>query len=179
MMPLLEVWAFIFLKGRTLLDKYMDVDGIKNKIEERLKTLGYSLYSIKYLRDNKKGNTLEIIVDRDESINLDDIVSVSDNLSSYLDEIIDDKDETSYTLDVSSLGAENTIDISKLDKYVGKYVNLHLSHPYKGENILEGTITSYDKESNTIILTYKIKTRVINASLKISDIDRARLAIKF
>ena len=178
-MPLLEVWAFIFLKGRTLLDKYMDVDGIKNKIEERLKTLGYSLYSIKYLCDNKKGNTLEIIVDRDESINLDDIVSVSDNLSSYLDEIIDDKDETSCTLDVSSLGAEKPIDISKLDKYVGKYVNLHLSHPYKGENILEGIISSYDKESNTIILTYKIKTRVINASLKISDIDRARLAIKF
>ena len=155
----------------------MDVDGIKRKIEERLNSLGYRLYSLKYLRD-KKGNTLEIIVDRDENINLDDIVSVSDNLSTLLDEI-DDKDETPYTLDVSSLGAEKPIEISRLDKYVGKYVNLHLSHPYKGENILEGTISSFDKESNTIILTYKIKTRVINASLKISDIDRARLAIKF
>ncbi len=155
----------------------MDVDGIKRKIEERLNSLGYRLYSLKYLRD-KKGNTLEIIVDRDENINLDDIVSVSDNLSTLLDEI-DDNDETPYTLDVSSLGAEKPIEISRLDKYVGKYVNLHLSHPYKGENILEGTISSYDKESNTITLTYKIKTRVVNATIKISDIDRARLAIKF
>lgn len=155
----------------------MDVDGIKRKIEERLNSLGYRLYSLKYLRD-KKGNTLEIIVDRDENINLDDIVSVSDNLSTLLDEI-DDKDETPYTLDVSSLGAEKPIEISRLDKYVGKYVNLHLSHPYKGENILEGTISSYDKESNTITLTYKIKTRVVNATINISDIDRARLAIKF
>lgn len=155
----------------------MDVDGIKRKIEERLNSLGYRLYSLKYLRD-KKGNTLEIIVDRDENINLDDIVSVSDNLSTLLDEI-DDKDETPYTLDVSSLGAEKPIEISRLDKYVGKYVNLHLSHPYKGENILEGTISSFDKESNTITLTYKIKTRVVNATINISDIDRARLAIKF
>ena len=155
----------------------MDVDGIKRKIEERLNSLGYRLYSLKYLRD-KKGNTLEIIVDRDENINLDDIVSVSDNLSTLLDEI-DDKDETPYTLDVSSLGAEKPIEISRIDKYVGKYVNLHLSHPYEGENILEGTISSYDKESNTITLTYKIKTRVVNATINISDIDRARLAIKF
>ena len=155
----------------------MDVDGIKRKIEERLNSLGYRLYSLKYLRD-KKGNTLEIIVDRDENINLDDIVSVSDNLSTLLDEI-DDKDETPYTLDVSSLGAEKPIEISRLDKYVGKYVSLHLSHPYKGENILEGTISSFDKESNTITLTYKIKTRVVNATINISDIDRARLAIKF
>ena len=155
----------------------MDVDGIKRKIEERLNSLGYRLYSLKYLRD-KKGNTLEIIVDRDENINLDDIVSVSDNLSTLLDEI-DDNDETPYTLDVSSLGAEKPIEISRLDKYVGKYVNLHLSHPYKGENILEGTISSFDKESNTITLTYKIKTRVVNATINISDIDRARLAIKF
>ena len=115
----------------------IDINLIKEGIEKKLAEISYTLYSIKSY-NNKGGSVLEIIVDRDENIDLDDIVEVSNYLSPYLDEII--TDDNPYTLDVSSLGAEKPIDLLKLDKYVGKYVNLHLSHPYKGENILEGDL---------------------------------------
>lgn len=152
----------------------IDVSLIKPEISKRLEELNYSLYSIKSFND-KGGTILEIVVDRDESIDLDDIVKVSNELSTLLDEII--KDDNPYTLDVSSLGAEKPIALEKLDKYVGKYVNLHLSNPYKGENILEGDLSSCNDDE--VEITYKIKTRSVKAIIKRKDIDRARLAIKF
>ncbi len=152
----------------------IDANLIKEGIEKKLAEISYTLHSIKSYND-KGGNVLEIVVDRDENIDLDDIVEVSNYLSTYLDEVI--TDDSPYTLDVSSLGAEKPIDLSKLDKYVGKYVNLHLSHPYKGENILEGDLKEVNE--NSITLTYKVKTRLIDAKIERKDVDRARLAIKF
>ena len=66
---------------------------------------------------------------------------------------------------------------SLLEKYVGKYVNIHLTHPYKGENYLEGDLTSVTDDK--VVISYKIKTRLVNAEVNRNDIDKARLAIKF
>lgn len=152
----------------------VDVNLIKEGIKRKLEDISYSLYSIKSFND-KSGSVLEIIVDRDENIDLDDIVEVSNYLSEYLDEVI--TDDNPYTLDVSSLGAEKPIDLEKLDKYQGKYVNLHLSHPYKGENIIEGDLK--EVTSDYVVLTYRIKTRIVEAKIERKDINKARLAIKF
>lgn len=152
----------------------VDVNLIKEGIKKKLEDISYSLYSIKSFND-KSGSVLEIIVDRDENIDLDDIVEVSNYLSEYLDEVI--TDDNPYTLDVSSLGAEKPIDLEKLDKYQGKYVNLHLSHPYKGENIIEGDLK--EVTSDYVVLTYRIKTRIVEAKIERKDINKARLAIKF
>lgn len=154
----------------------MDLELAKTKIEEKLKSLGYSLYSLKKV-SSKAGPTLEVVVDRFEAINLDDIVSVSQELSTLLDEI--DKSEEPYVLDVSSLGAEKPILPEELYKYVGKYVNIHLTNPYKGLNFLEGDIESFNEEDGTFILAYKEKTRTIRANVLAKDVDKARLAIKF
>ena len=152
----------------------MDLNLIKSKVEEYLGNNGYSLYSIKEL-NSKKGLTLEIIVDRVEPINLDDIIKVSNDISSLLDEI--DKSETPYTLDVSSLGAEKPIKIEDISKYVGKYISIHITNPFKGLNNLEGDLVACDAEK--ITLDYKEKTRTIHASILLKDIDRCNLAIKF
>ena len=130
------------------------------------------LYSFKFI---PKTRILEIVVDRDSEINLDDITAVSEVISTYLDE--HDFTENPYTLDVSSLGVEKPIKVEKLDKYVGKYINIHLSHPYKGENILEGNLDYCDNEK--IILSYREKTKLIKCEINRADVDRARLAIKF
>ena len=152
----------------------INVKLIENDIKKRLDELGYELYSLKSFND-RNGQILEVVVDREESIDLDDIVKVSDNISLLLDELI--TDDSPYTLDVSSLGAEKPIALEKLDKYQGKYVNVHLSHPYKGMNVLEGDLIEIDNEK--AVITYKEKTRTIKAEVKRNDIDKARLAIKF
>ena len=56
-------------------------------------------------------------------------------------------------------------------------MNLHLSTPYKGENVLEGTITRY--EDGTLFLSYMDKARKMEAAIPLKDVDKARLAIKF
>ena len=149
-----------------------EINRVEEGLSEKLKEIGYELYSFKFV---PKTRMLEIVVDRDEEINLDDITNVSETISSYLDE--HDFTENAYTLDVSSLGVEKPITVEKLDKYVGKYINIHLSKPYKGENILEGTLESCDDEN--ILLVYMDKTRAVKCSIPRKDIDKARLAIKF
>lgn len=151
-----------------------EIDAVKEILTPVLEKEGYSLYSVS-LNKEPEGLTLHVFIDRDEPISLDDIVNVSNIINPILDK--EDPISTSYNLDVSSLGAEKPIDIAKLEKYVGSYVNFHLSHPYKGENTLEGDLLEVNDEDVT--LGVKDKSKIKKVVLKRDTIDRARLAIKF
>ena len=144
-------------------------------LEEPLKEKGYDLIEVKLTQGGKEGSTLSVIVDRVEPISLNDIVKVSELVSSVLDE--DDSFNDPYVLDVSSLGAEKPIALEKLASYQGRYVNLHLTNPYQGENYVEGTLLKVDEE--TVELEYREKTKKKVAKLPRTDIDKARLAIEF
>lgn len=143
-------------------------------IENPIKELGYTKVYVNYVREQGT-NYLRVLVDKNDTISLEDIVKVNDLISPILDEA--DLIKNNYVLDVTSLGAEKPIEVSELEQYVGKYVHLHLSNPYKGENILEGDLT--DVNSEFVELSYKEKTRLIKAQITRKDIDKARLAIKF
>ena len=106
---------------------------VLNLIEKPVKALGYSEVDVKFVREFGT-NYLRVMVDKDdEAIDLDQIMKVNDVVSPILDEA--DLIKSNYVLDVTTFGAEKQIDVTKLEKYVGKYVNIHLSHPYKGSNI--------------------------------------------
>ncbi len=143
-------------------------------IEKPINDLGYENVSVTYKRENGT-NYLRVLIDKDDVISLDDIVRVNDLISPILDE--KDLIEEAYILDVSTYGAEKSIDVNKLEKYVGKYVRVHLTNPYKGENYLEGSLDSVS--SDIVSLTYRVKSRLVKAELNRKDIDKARLAIKF
>ena len=143
-------------------------------IKEPISKMGYEEVSVKFQRENGT-YYLHVFVDKDDAISLDDIVAVNELISPLLDEsnLIDGQ----YILDVSSYGAEKNIDVAKLEKYVEKYVNVHLVNPYKGENYLEGTLENVT--SDEIVISFYQKTRLIKANVKREDVDKARLAIKF
>ena len=148
---------------------------VKNLIEKPVKALGYTEIDVKFVRESGT-NYLRVMVDKDdEVIDLDDIMKVNDVISPLLDEA--DLIQTNYVLDVTTFGAEKKIDVAKLEKYVGKYINVHLTNPIKGLNIIEGTLESVDNDK--VIITYKEKTRVIKCEIVRATIDKARLAIKF
>ncbi len=152
----------------------MNETQIKQLIEPAINKLGYSLESVSLKRE--KGDLfLQIVVDRFDPISLDDIVAISNEISPILDE--NDPIKDNYFLDVTSLGAEKPIKLEHLDKYINKYVNLHVINPIKGENYLEGNIDSVNDDK--LILSYKIKTRLVRVEIPRKDIDKARLAIKF
>ncbi len=151
-----------------------EIDAVKEILEPVLEKEGYSLYDVNLTRDSD-GLTLHVFIDRDSPISLDDIVSVSDIINPLLDK--EDPIPGAYTLDVSSLGAEKPISLDKIEKYVGNYVNFHLSHPYKGANTLEGDLLKADENEVTLGVRDKSKTKQV--ILKRDTIDKARLAIKF
>lgn len=152
----------------------MDLVKIKNLLEEKIPTLGFELVSIN--RKVEKGEVLLLIViDRVEPIDMDAIVKLSQDLSSYLDEIDDSEDK--YMLDVSSLGAEKPLKVDNLKPYEGRYVNVHVINAIEGNNIFEGELTEVKEDS--ITLTYRIKTRVKTVVILLSNIYKIRLAIKF
>lgn len=150
------------------------LEQIEQSIKQLLLDNGYDLYSLKFKRKNKE-HSLEIIVDRDEDISLEDIVEISEKISSYLDE--HDFYEGAYTLDVSSLGAEKPIKLEQISKYINRYIYVHIINPIDGFNSFEGTLLSVDDE--TISLEIKIKTRKKIISINKNNIDLCRFAIKF
>ena len=149
-------------------------ESVYNLIEKPIKALGYTDLEVKYVKEFGR-QYLRVLVDKDDVIDLEDIVKVNDVVSPLLDEA--DLIQSEYVLDVTSFGAEKSIQVSNLEKYVGKFVNIHLSKPYKGLNNLEGDLDSVSEKEVTLI--YKDKARVIKAILNREDIDKARLAIKF
>ena len=148
----------------------MDLNTLKQLITTKLNEQGYELYSFSFANE-----TLSVVVDRVQDIDMNAIVEVTNVLNAYLDEL--NPFEKAYTLDVSSLGAEKPLSIEKLPSYVGKFIHVHLINPIKGENIYEGDLTSVNDSS--IVLTYKNKTRSIAVEIEKSNISKIRLAIKF
>lgn len=152
----------------------MNLVRIKDLLEKKVTEFGFDLVSIN--RKVEKGDVyLSIVVDRIDPIDMNTIVSLSESLSSYLDEIDDSNDK--YVLDISSLGAEKPLKIADLSKYVGRYIHVHLVNAQEGENIFEGDLLENNEDS--ITLSYRINTRVKKLVILHSNIYKIRLAIKF
>ena len=144
-------------------------DLIKNKVEE----LGYDYLSVTFLKEN--GNdVLRIVVDKDSPTSLDEIVKVNEAVSPLIDEA--DLIKGRYMLDITTLGAEKPISMDKIDKYVDRYIALHLINPFKGMNNMEGFLKEVNE--NEIHLEYREKQRKLIAVLEKSNIDKIRLAVK-
>ena len=152
----------------------MELSKLQELTKSKLSELGFELVSLN-LTSNKGEKVLSIVVDRVEPIDMDAIVDISHALNAYYDEI--DPIEDEYTLDISSLGAEKPLKINELDKYIEKYVNVHLINPIGGENIYEGTLVACGDEN--ITLSYRQKTRTKTVDIQKSNISKIRLAIKF
>ena len=147
---------------------------LEQSIRSKLQEIGYELISINS-HIEKGEHLLSIVVDRVEPIDMEAIVEVSRVLNAYLDEL--NPFENSYTLDISSLGAEKPLNKDKLGDYVNRYIHVHLVNPIEGENIYEGTLVGQDEEK--ITLEYRVKTRTKVVDIQKSNISKIRLAIKF
>ena len=147
---------------------------LEQLVRSKLQEIGYELISINS-HIEKGERLLSIVVDRVEPIDMEAIVEVSHVLNAYLDEL--NPFENSYTLDISSLGAEKPLNKDKLGDYVNRYIHVHLVNPIAGENIYEGTLVGQDEEK--ITLEYRVKTRTQVVDIQKSNISKIRLAIKF
>ena len=134
---------------------------------------------IEKLEYNKKGRDfyLTIYVEKeDEVTTLDDVCAVSELFGLKLDEV--DLIKENYILDVSTSGAEKPItDFTKFSEYIGKYMYVKFKDGYQGKNDITGTLEKI--ENDELIISYRDKTRTKIINVKISNISKANLAVKF
>ena len=152
----------------------MELKTLKSLVEKKINECGYDLVEFNYAHNNGQ-DVLSLVVDQESDIDMNMIVELTNQVNAFLDEV--NPFENPYTLDLSSLGAEKPLKVEKLHAYVGKYVNVHLVNPIKGENIYEGELKEVNDDK--IIITYRRKTRSIDLEILKSNIYKIRLAIKF
>lgn len=153
----------------------MTIEQLKQEIEPLLKERGFELYELTFTNQSNE-MILHFAIDKyDGKMDLEATVMLSEWLSEKLDEL--DWYEGSYTLDVSSPGAERSIRTDEFKRFLNYYINIHLINPYQGDNYLEGELLEVNE--NEIVLEQTIKTRKKKITIVIANIDKARLAIKF
>jgi len=145
----------------------MNLDNIKEKLIDYLKTKDLKVFEISY---HKSDETLSILLDED--LKMDDIEKISNEISTYLDQFENEFAEN-YILDVSTVGAERPIRneeelIVAIVKYI--YVKTKESEYY-------GTLKTY--ADNIMQLEVKNKTRVENVSVEYNKTKVVRYAVKF
>ena len=147
-------------------------DTVTALLEPALKVLGYDLASVTFRKEGSN-YILRVVIDKDGPVSMDDIVTAGELISPLLDEA--DPIQSSYMLDVTSLGAEKPIQLDKLERYVGERVYLTLKEAIEKKDAHQGILEAITSEEVTINLENKKKGTL---TIKRSLISKARLAIK-
>lgn len=147
----------------------MDINICKEILDPFLKEHDLYFYSVEFVEEFGE-KILRVIIDKKGGIDLDTLGLANEYLSERLDKY--DKDMPEYLLEVSSRGAERTIDNDEeLNEALNKYVYIEwLDFKYEGTliEILDDTLT----------LRVNLKGRFKNFKIDKKDIKFIRNAVK-
>ena len=147
----------------------MDINICKELLDPFLKGHDLYFYSVEFVEESGE-KILRVIIDKRGGIDLDTLGLANEYLSSKLDKY--DSDMPEYLLEVSSRGAERTIDNEEeLDEALNQYVHIEWN-----EFIYEGTLI--EKDSLTLTLRVNLKGRFKNFKIERKDIKFIRRAVK-
>jgi ribosome maturation factor RimP len=111
---------------------------------------GCELWDVEYVREAGAW-VLRIYLDKDGGVDILDCEAVSRKLSDALDEV--DPIEASYTLEVSSAGAERPLKReSDFRKFMGSPVLLKTYQPRDGRKEFSGTLSGWDAGNVTLTI---------------------------
>jgi len=142
-------------------------------VEPILQEKGLELVDVEYVKEGKNW-FLRVYIDKEGGVDIDECGIVSEQLGEKLDQ--QDPIKGTYFLEVSSPGVERPLK-SKADfaKHVGSNVYVKLYEPINGKKEYEGTLQEFTGES--VIITYKVKTRDKQVEIPYEKIAKARLAV--
>ncbi len=109
---------------------------------------GCSLWDVEYVREAGTW-FLRVYIDKEGGVSIDDCEAVSRPLSDALDE--EDPIEGSYTLEVSSAGADRILKKPEhFAAYLGHAVDLKLYRPRDGKKVFTGVLASCTEQFITL-----------------------------
>jgi ribosome maturation factor RimP len=135
---------------------------------------GYELADVEMKRE-RGGFLVRLFVDKDGGIGLDDLQSVSEEVSAILD--AEDPVPTAYTLEVSSPGLDRPLKTeADYRRFVGRLARLSSYEPVEGRRHWLGRLTSFEDGVVGIALQSE-KGKV--ALVPFAKISHGRLEVEF
>lgn len=132
---------------------------------------GCSLWDVEYVREAGQW-FLRVYIDKEGGVSIDDCEAVSRPLSDALDEA--DPIEGSYTLEVSSAGADRVLKKPEhFAQFTGSEVDVRLYRAREGRKELTGVLKGYDNGNVTVELPGG------DVTLEKKDVAQVRLHVSF
>jgi ribosome maturation factor RimP len=144
-------------------------------VAERVTTArGYELVDMEVKRD-RSGHFVRLYVDREGGIGLDELQSVSEEVSAILD--VEDPIETAYTLEVSSPGLDRPLrGEADYRRFVGRLVRLSSYEPLDGRRHWTGRLTSVDQGLLRVCLEREGGQEAV---IPLTKVSHGRLEVEF
>ncbi|WP_315114869.1 ribosome maturation factor RimP [uncultured Clostridium sp.] len=126
------------------MEKNLFVDELTSLIHPIVDRLGYELYYLEYVKENRE-NYLRVYIDKDEGIALEDCEKVSREVSEMMD--VEDPISEGYYLEISSPGIERELhNDNHLNKYIDYAVSVKLKSLFNGSKKIDGVLKGFDKD---------------------------------
>jgi ribosome maturation factor RimP len=149
------------------------LERIRGVAERVTSARGFELTDVEMKRD-RGGHLVRIYVDREGGIGLEELQSVSEEVSTILD--VEDAVPTSYTLEVSSPGLDRPLR-SEADyrRFVGKLVKLSTYEPVEGRRHWTGRLLSLEEG----VVSLSLEKEKVVARVPLAKVAHARLEVEF
>ena len=147
----------------------MDINVCKQILDPYLKEHDLIFYSVELVKEGGE-LILRVILDKKGGIDIDELGDANEFLSSKLDKY--DGDMPEYLLEVSSRGAERTLDNEEeIEEAVSKYIHVVTENmEYEGEFL--------ENSPQSITVRCNLKGRFKNFVINKNEIKLIRLAVK-
>ena len=148
----------------------MDVRKVEEILLPYLTENNFKLYEVSFVREAGI-KILRVLVNKTGGINIDELATINNYLSTALDEY--DQDEDEYMLEVSSPGAEMELrNKEEVLEHVGDYIHINT-----GDKVYEGSFVSF--VDDVVVVRVNLKGRFKNFEIPYESIKKIRLAVKF
>lgn len=147
----------------------MDINICKEILEPFLKEHDLTFYSVELVKEYGS-LILRVILDKKDGADIDLLAEANEYLSERIDKY--DTDMPEYMLEVSSRGAERTLDNEEeIEDAVGEYIHVEINNM-----VYEGVLV--ENNVDNILVNINIKGRFKKIPIKKEEIKLIRLAVK-
>jgi len=137
---------------------------------------GYELVDVEIKRQSR-GALVRLYVDKAGGIDVDDLKSLSDEVSAILD--VEDPVESSYTLEVSSPGLDRALVSARdFERNVGRVLQVHCSEPVDEQMDWTGRLEAIDAGELVLHVDHG-KGRFSDVRVPFDRVEQGRLELDF
>lgn len=147
-------------------------DAVRRLVGPILSEMGFMLFDLQFRRESV-GWVLRIVLDKEDTVSVDDCAAVSREISDLLD--VQEVVGHPYHLEVSSPGLDRPLrNAEDFQRFVGRKAKIKVSTPVDKRHVLRGVITRVHE--GFVILGEDAKTET---AVPLDSVVKANLEVEF